>query len=294
MNKFTRFILLIFGSLIFASCEDVVQIKLDEGSKIYVIDAFIDNISSLQKIRVTTNDSYFSNREAPPVGNAIVILKDHTAGRTYTFNYSSNGYYTATSDTNDPISVVNHQYELNVTIDGATYTSLTTQKRTASIDSISREYIEEENPFGPPGPPFYMCMLHAKDKVDNVIDYYWVKTFRNDSLLFGPSDINISIDGTNGPVTGIEVDSTAFTPPVTFIGFKQFPKGSTCKVEIHSLSREAYYMFIQASAQINTAGLFATTPENLKTNIITPKDATTKAVGWFNMASVASKKIALP
>jgi hypothetical protein len=294
MNYFTRFILLICGLFLLASCEDVVQIKLDEGSKIYVIDAFIDNISSTQKVRVSTNDSYFSNRESPPVSNAIVILKDHTAGRTFTFNYSGNGYYTATSEQNDPIAVKDHQYELNVTIEAITYTSLTTQKRTASIDSIGREYIDEENPFGPPGPPFYMCTLYAKDKVDNVVDYYWVKTFRNDSLLFGPSDINVSIDGTNGPVTGIAVDSTDFTPPITFIGFKQFPKGSTCKVEIHSLSREAYYMFLQASAQINNAGLFATTPENLKTNIITPKGAATKAVGWFNMASVASAKIELP
>jgi hypothetical protein len=85
------------------------------------------------------------------------------------------------------------------------------------------------------------------------------------------------------------VDSTDFTPPITFLSFKAYRLNSTCKVEIHSLSKEAYFFFLQAQTQINNGGLFATTPENVKTNIITPKNAKTKGIGWFNMASVDSK-----
>ncbi|MEY2914410.1 MAG: hypothetical protein RLZZ184_3719, partial [Cyanobacteriota bacterium] len=44
---------------------------------------------------------------------------------------------------------------------------------------------------------------------------------------------------------------------------------------------ETYAFFLQAQAQISNGGLFATTPENVKTNIITPEDAPTKAIGWF-------------
>lgn len=281
--------------MVFASCEDVVQIKLDEGSKLYVVDAFVNDNREDQVIKITTNDSYFSNREAPPVPNANVVLKDLTNGKSYTFNHSSNGNYMYPVTGTDTIAYVGHQYELNVSIDGITYTSLTTQKRTAGIDSIAAVYFNGDTGFGFTVTPYYMCTLHAKDKTDNNPDYYWIKTFRNDSLLFRSQDINISIDGTNGPVSAIPgVDSTEFTPPITFIGFKQYQKGNTCKVEIHSISRETYYFFVQASQQINNGGLFATTPENVKTNIVTPKDAKTKAIGWFNMATVASKKITIP
>jgi len=41
------------------------KLKLDEGSKLYVIDAFVNDLRSNQTIRVTTNDSYFSDRELP-------------------------------------------------------------------------------------------------------------------------------------------------------------------------------------------------------------------------------------
>jgi hypothetical protein len=291
-----KFFLLLAPLFFLTSCEDVVQIKLDEGSKIYVIDAFLNNMRSTQIIRVLTNDTYFSNREAPPVANALVILKDLSDGKTYNFTYAQNGNYAYTINSNDTLAKVNHQYELNITIDGTTYTSLTILKRPAGIDSIQAIYDDGSNGgFGPPtGKPFYNCLLWAKDKTDANSDYYWVKTYRNDTLLGASTDLNLSIDGTNGPVSGIPADSTNFTPPIVFLGFNRFYPGNTCKVEIHSIAKETYYFFVQASAQINNGGLFATTPENVKTNIVSPAGAKTKAIGWFNMGSVATKKIQIP
>lgn len=290
MKTFLKYLVLIPALFLFQACQDVVQIKLDEGSKLYVIDAFVNNLPGKQTIRIVTNDSYFSNREAPTVSGASVFVKDLTDNKQYPFIYTSNGNYVYTAGINDSMAQVNHQYELNVTIDGTTYTSLTVQKRPAGIDSISAEYNDGKGGgFGPPSDPFYMCMLWAKDKVGKETDYYWIKTFRNDTLFSGSGDINISIDGTNGPVSDVPVDSTDFTPPITFLGFKNYQFGNTCKVEIHSLTHDAYFFFVQASAQINNGGLFATTPENVKTNITTPDGAKTKAVGWFNMASVVTK-----
>jgi hypothetical protein len=295
MKTFLKF--LVFGSsvLFLASCQDVVQVKLDEGSKLYVIDAFVNNLRSKQTVRVLTNDSYFSNKEAPPVPGASVVLKDLTDNKAYNFTYAGNGNYEYVITDPDTIAKINHQYQLNVTIDGVTYTSLATQKRTASIDSISAEYNDgDSGGFGPNQLPFYLCNLWAKDKVDNNTDYYWIKTYRNDTLFSASGDLNICIDGTGGPVTSAELDSVYFTPPATFLGFKRYHTGNTCRAEVHSISRETYFFFVQASAQINNGGLFATTPENVKTNIVTPSEAKTKGIGWFNMATVASEKIVIP
>jgi len=294
MKLVFKFLALTSALFFLGSCEDVVQIKLDEGSKLYVIDAFVNNIPGKQTIKVVTNDSYFSNREAPPVIGASVILKDLTLDKQFVFADAGNGNYEYNPTGLDTLCRIGHQYQLNVTLDGVTYTSLSTQKRTAVIDSISAEYQDGDSGFGPAQKPYYLCGLWAKDKVDNNTDYYWVKTYRNDTLFSGPADINICIDGTGGAVTDAELDSTYFTPPATFLGFKQYYSGNTCKAEIHSISRDTYYFFVQAIAQINNGGLFATTPENVKTNIVTPAEAKTKAIGWFNMATVVSKKITIP
>jgi len=294
MKKLLKFLLFIPALFLFSSCEDVIQIKLDEGSKLYVIDAFLNTNRGAQTIGVHTNDSYFSNKEAPPVAGASVVLKDLTAGTQFTFNDAGNGNYVYNVTGLDTLAKVNHQYELNVTIDGVNYTSLTTQKRTATIYTIVPEYDDGTGGFGGAQTPYYFCGLLAMDKVDKNTDYYWIKTFRNDTLFDGPGDININIDGTGGAVTDESLDSTFFTPPSTFLGFKRFYTGNTCKAEIHSISRDTYFFFVQAQTQINNGGLFATTPENVRTNITTPAGAGTKAVGWFNMATVASKKITIP
>ncbi|MBA3663536.1 MAG: DUF4249 domain-containing protein [Bacteroidetes bacterium] len=283
--------LIILSALFFYSCNDVVQIKLDEGSKLIVIDAFVNDLREKQKIRVITSDNYFSNRAAPPVTNATVILKDLTSGQQYNFTYETDGYYTYAINAADTIAKINHSYVLNVSIDGYTYYSSCSQKRTAVLDTILAQQ-DNGGGFGPPSKDSsYSCLLFARDKADNNPDYYWIKTFRNDTLFNGSADINICIDGTGGVATDAPQDTIMFTPPATLLSFKTYKKFESCKVQIHSLSRENYFFFIQALAQINNGGLFATTPENVKTNIITPEGAKIKAIGRFNMASVVEQKI---
>lgn len=288
MKKWT-FNLVVFSALVFFSaCEDVVQVKLDEGSKLYVIDAFITDQNQPQTVLITESDNYFSNQEAPVVSGAQVLLTDLTTNAQYTFTYTNNGKYVYDSGTQPAIGAINHIFELKVTIDGTIYTSMATQKRTAVIDSISAIYNDGNSGFGS-GEPFYNCLLWARDKVDKTADYYWIKTFRNDTLFGDPSDLNTSIDGTNGEVFDPNADTLDFTPPGIFLGFNSYQKNDVCKVEIHSISRECYNFLNQAVTQIQNGGLFATTPENVRTNIVTPAGAPTRAIGWFNMASVVSE-----
>lgn len=289
MKLFLKLSLIVFSLLLLSSCEDTVQIKLDQGSQLYVIDAFINDLRTLQTVRVIHNESYFDDQPSPPVAGAVVLLKDLTASRQFTFTYAGDGNYVFNPTNADTIAKTNHQYELNVTVDGQVYKSTTTQKRAAGIDSISTVYHDGKSGFGKARDPFYRCILWAKDKVDANTDYYWVKTFRNDTLFLGPNDVNVCIDGTGGAVTSASADSLDFTPVASLLGFHEYVKGSSCKVEIHSVSADTYNFLLQAANQITNSGLFATTPENVKTNIITPSGAKIRAVGWFNMATVVSK-----
>lgn len=276
----------IFYLLSLSSCNDVVQIKLDQGKQLLVIDAFINDLRQTQSIRITLSKNYFDNSQNVTVVNdAVVLLKDITAQVTYTFNYTNNGYYTYTLSTTDTIARVNHWYQLAVIYKGYTYTALTIQKRTAIIDSIQVKH-DKNNFTGKEG---YKCILWGRDVPGPIPDFYWIKSFRNGKFFGKTSDINLAYDGASGGNSSIRADGYVFTPniaeAITPFG-EYFKKGDTCRVEIHSISEECYNMFNQIIDNTNNQGLFALTLENTKTNIVTPNGADTKAVGFFNMASV--------
>ncbi len=291
MKSLVKIIVFSCLALSFASCQDVVQVKLDEGSKLYVVDAFVNSLRTDQTIKITTNSNYFSSTAPTGVSGANVVLTDLTDNKQYSFIYTSNGNYVYTLLPTDTLAKVNHLYALNVTIDGNVYTSSTTQKRYCSIDSINVTLNDNSVGFGQQSKDTsYLCILFAKDKADATADYYWIKTFRNDTLFSDASDLNLNIDGTGGEITNAPEDSLDFTAPSTLLGFKKYRRHDKCRVEVHSIMRNTYNFFTQAQTQINNGGLFATTPENVKTNIVTP-NGTTKAVGWFSVASVATKSV---
>ncbi|MGZ3931657.1 MAG: DUF4249 family protein, partial [Bacteroidia bacterium] len=127
----------------------------------------------------------------------------------------------------------------------------------------------------------------ARDIPGPIEDYYWIKSFKNGVLYNKGSQINTAVDGaySNG------ADGFLFIPPIAD-GITQrgdlFQLGDVCRVEIHSISKETYDFLNQVQTQTTNSGLFATTPENIRTNITTPSGAATKAIGWFNMASVSA------
>lgn len=272
--------------LFLASCEDPVQVKLDQGQKLLVIDAFINNLRQDQKVRITYSQNYFDNSAAiTPVPDAQVWLKDLTANKTYTFTYTNNGIYTYTLSSTDTIAYTDHWYQLEVHYKGVVYTATALQKRTAIIDSIQVKY--EKNNFS--GKEGYKCILWGRDVPGPVPDFYWIKSFRNGKFFDKTAQINLAYDGASGGSGSIRADGFVFTPNIaegiTPFG-EYFQINDTCRVEIHSISQECWNMFIQIITNTNNQGLFATTLENTKTNIRTPSNAPLKAVGFFNMATV--------
>jgi hypothetical protein len=274
---------MIGGSILFSSCEDPIQIKLEEGAKLLVVDAFITNQRVDQKVRLTNSDSYFSGKNPPGVIGASVVLRDLTSGKSYNFSDAGNGDYVYALSSPDTLAFVDHSYKLEVNYEGYSYFANANQKRTTKVDSISVKF-EPASAFFKEG---YYCSMWAFDVPGPIPDYYWIKSFRNDVLFNKGSQINISIDAANGA----GADGLIFTPPIAYAitPFGEvFNQNDVCKVEIHSISKECYYFLYQVITQTTNSGLFATTPENVRTNIITPADAKTKAVGWFNMASVST------
>jgi hypothetical protein len=148
------------------------------------------------------------------------------------------------------------------------------------VDSISSNY-RPQNSFTQEG---YYCKFWAFDLPGPEPDYYWIKAFKNGEMFNKGNQLNLAFDG----AYSAGADGFIFIPPIsegiTPFG-ERYSYGDICRVEVHSISRETYYFLIQVISQTTNSGMFATTPENVRTNINTPEDAI-KGIGWFNMASV--------
>jgi hypothetical protein len=277
--KTVLFILVVIG---FTSCEDVIQVKLDEGDPIITIDAFVNDMRSPQKVRLTFTNGYFIQTPNSPVTGATVKVKDLTSGLEYNFTDNNDGNYVFNLNATDTLGRVGHNYELTVTHQGNVFTSTTRMNRTAQVDSIISEF-KEGGGFADTDPGYDMSFL-GFDIPGDTIDYYWIKSYRNGIFFNKGGDINICADG----AFGNGADGFPFIPPIaqgiTPFG-ERFQKNDVCRVEIHSINLETYNFLTQVQTQTTNTGLFATSPENVKTNIKSSSEKI-KVVGWFCMSAV--------
>lgn len=287
MKKIVFFILGI--SFFLVSCEDVIDVKLDQGTPFLVIDAFLNDKPENQKIRITQSAPYFENAAAKGITGAIVNVSDGL-GRSFNFIDQGNGDYSLPINNTDtlPFAIVGNYYKLEIKYNGETYSSEALLNRTAPIDSIFATYQTNSFAEANEAKDGYAIDLKSIDPQGEG-DTYWFKVYRNDTLLNRPSNIVLAFDAAFGPGS----DNIQFIPPIIFgLTPRLYQKGEKAKVEIHSISPFTYQWLIEAQAQMTNGGLFATPPFNVKTNI---KNSTTEkekqAIGWFDISSVSSAEI---
>jgi hypothetical protein len=285
--KTIKLFLALFTILSLISCEDVIQVKLDEGDPIITIDAFINDMRSQQKVRLTYTNGYFSQKPNDPITGATVKLKDVTTGVEYNFTDNSDGNYVYNLAITDTLGRVGHNYELTVVHQGNVYFSSSRMNRTSRVDSLLVEY-KEGGGLGNSKPGYKFAFL-GFDTPGDTVDYYWIKSYRNGVYFNKGGDINICADA----AYGAGADGFPFITPIaegiTPRG-ELFQKYDVCRVEIHSINLETYNFLTQVQTQTTNSGLFATSPENVKTNIKNTTNDKVKVVGWFCMSAVGFKE----
>ena len=186
---------------------------------------------------------------------------------------------------------VGSSYALFIIENGDTVVGITKLYPTADrIDSL-RTVPTKGN-----GPPFIdtgrYCEIFAYD-LPGIGNHYWLKTFRNDTLLSDINNLNIAQDmgnNSNGQ------DGDLFIYPVRFSQLNEFLRpyvgGEKVRVEIHSISREAYYWFQLIVNESNNGGLFATPPVNIMSNLFYINQNPKRGIaGFFNVAAVNAAEI---
>jgi len=287
--------LLIASLLLFNSCEDVIEIETENSTDQIVVDAWITNQSIAQTITLSQSQGYFDNNAPPAINDASVVVSNSN-GSIYDFeNLNNDGKYVWTPHNEETLGSVGDELTLSINVSGDQYESITIIKRVPTLDSLIQEYRENEI-FLDDG---IYVEFFARDFVGTG-DSYWIKAFKNGNYLSKASELNIAFDA--GFDAGSQIDGLIFIPPIRdFVNELDeddidlpWEVGEVSRVEIHSLSLEAFNFLEIARDQINNGsnGIFSLPLANTRSNIENTSGGFSP-LGFFNVAAVSSKEIVI-
>lgn len=291
-----KYILIALIGFLF-SCEEEVSVDLKEAPPAYVVDAWINDKLEEQTIKLSLSQSYFDSAEPTGISGATVQVVDDK-NTVFNFTETTSGNYTWNpASTIDRIEGIGTTYQLNIIVDGISFTANSELRRVPPIDSILFTYKEEQNMFQPAG---YYGEFLATDPVGPG-DSYWIKAYKNGSLLNNPFDLNIAFDA--GFNQGGNIDGVVFIQPIQdgvtplnedLDKIEPYVPGDSLYVEIHSVTNEAFDFLQQVQIQTQRDGgfdeIFAEPLENVITNIEKVNgDTDLQVVGFFNVASVSAR-----
>ena len=280
---YTHVLWMLCGWLVLAtSCEDPIDVTLDQGEAQVTVDAFINSAVETQTIRLTMTGGYFDNVPNNGVTDGAVKVIDQN-GNEFPFVHQSDGFYTWTPDTVGPyMDQVETAYTLEITANGQTYQAISILNPVPPIDSVTYEFEEAE--LGQP--EGYYAQFWGRDFAGRT-DFYWVKTFKNGVFDADPGNITIAYDAAFGEgadgfvfITPIREGITPFDEP--------YELGDTVNVELHAINEGTWNFIQEMQTQMVNGGLFATPPANVRTNLEnTDASSSTKAIGYFDISSVS-------
>lgn len=294
--------LLIGATPLFISCDDVIDVDTGTTEAVLNVDAWINNKFETQSISLTLTQDYFDNESLPPaVSGASVTLTDE-AGQVYIFHedtLSKDGAYRWKPQADETIGDVGTRYTLSVYYKGETFVATSRMERVPPLDSIT--FSKEDDLGGPQrDEDFYQAEFWAKDMAGKG-DTYWIRAYKNGTLLSKASEINIAYDAALS--AGSEFDGVTFITPVRTginandededgMRVSSIDRGDSIYVEIHSVTEASFNYLNEAITQTDRNGglseLFTSTPlANVSSNVVNLDGNGSPVVGFFNVAAVS-------
>jgi hypothetical protein len=279
-------VIMLFG------CEDEVVLDLPDAPPVLVVDAFINDIPGKQDIYLTLSQPYYSADLPEGVSGASVSVEDDM-GNVFDFQEQEPGVYSWIPGGDETIGTIGTAYELTVLYDGSTYRAESHMNRVPPVDSVVFNYEEEDTPFQA---QCYYGEFVATDPAGPG-DYYWIKAYKNDTLLLRPFELNIAVDAGFSP--GSNIDGVVFIQPIQdavnplndeLDQIIPYEFGDSLYVEIHSLTEETWVFLNQVAIQTQRDGgfdeIFAEPLENVPTNMVPTSSDAPQAVGFFSVSAV--------
>src|SRR3989339_811109 len=124
-------IALLAASLSLTSCEETIDLDLDQVRERIVIEGIVSDKPSVSNVRISFTQSIYENSAVKKAGGAVVTLSDD-AGNSELLQEVQPGKYAPTRMTGS----VGREYRLTVTFEGTDYSAVSRMPGSMSLDSV--------------------------------------------------------------------------------------------------------------------------------------------------------------
>lgn len=264
MKKYT--ILFLFVSLLFISCEDVVDVNLDIAPPRLVVEASINWLEGTngneQIIKLSTTTGYFSNT-IPKVSGAIVYITNSTSQQFDFVEETELGIYKC----NNFIPVINEEYTLTVVYLNQIYTS--TEKL---LDTPLVTRVEQDNEGGIIGDEIEVKFFF--DDLQNETNFYLLKIDDPYKVI---------------PEYGVIEDRFFQNNEMFGLYFsEELVSGDELKFTLKGISENYFNYMNILLAQTGSAGAgpFSTPTSTVRGNVVNQTEFDNFALGYFRLSKM--------
>jgi len=255
----TIFFLLIF-TLLFSSCEKVIDVDLNNAAPIIVIEGNLSNNLNDAEVKLSMTSSYFDTLPSDKISGAVVTVESNL-GDKYIFSETENGIYKSKNVWYKEGSI----YKLLVEANGEIYEATSKLNSPVNIDSINFYY--EDSPFFEPG---YYLNVYLSDP-PGIKNFYRIKYSKNGKLQNTIDDLILFNDRY---VDGNPIEVNLFN--------QQFELNDTITLQLISLD-EGAYEYLRTFQELVNNNPGSAAPANPNTNL------SNGALGYFSAWSSVKK-----
>ncbi len=261
-----KILLILFAIISFCSCEDVIDVDLNESEPRLVIEASINWFKGTQgneqAIKLSLSAPFFEE-DVPPANGAIVQVFDSNDN---VYNFIEDGN-TGIYRNNSFIPIIDDTYTLNILYEDEQYTAIETLKSVVPI-----EFVEQINDGGFSGEDIELKAFYTDPA--NIENFYFFEFI---------SDVSV--------VPNLEVYEDRFTDGNQIFGFyteEDLESGDIVTIRNYGISERFYeFMFVllQQGSEEN-GGPFETQPATVRGNCVNQTNPDNFPFGYFRLSEV--------
>lgn len=267
MKSFFRYITVFLIVLTTVSCEDVVDVDLNDENPRLVIDAAIKwqkgTAGETQSIRLSMTNNYYTNDVVPASGAVVQIT--NSSNTVFVFaEVGTTGEYVCTNF----VPVINESYTLTVQYNGESYAATNTLYATPEI-----LYVEQETVTDVDGSEKIQLKWFFQD--NGLEENYYLLTVKNPAKVI-PEYGTLSDEFFQG------------NPMFGFYSSGETESGSTLLLQVQGIN-EPYYNYMNKLITISTTNggnPFATPPVTLRSNIVNQTNFGNYPLGYFSLGEI--------
>jgi hypothetical protein len=269
--KNIAFLFLLFFTLVFTSCETVVDLDLEQSEPKLAVEAVVTDQVNRNFVQLTLSAPYAKNVEPQAVTDAQISLTDN-AGTSTVFLHEANGLYKPAADFK---GVLGRSYTLTILAKGQTYTATSVLNPVPALDKVEFEYVDGKNDDYGRKEGYYIST--AFQDIAGVKNYYQLDVWVNGQRK--------QRDANDIMVTEDKLYDGSYLDDVNI--FITFAKNDKLEVNLLSLTKEAYDFYAALGDLANQGGFMGRNPANLPTNL------SNGAVGFFSASAVSTKSLVI-